>query len=56
MAKSEVKKEGKIDIDEIKEYYERRAMIIGAIFAFILLSIAFLGFFIGFNGVDLLMK
>jgi len=47
------KKIEKMTIDEIKEYYESRALIIGAVFAFILLGIAFLGFFVGFNGVDL---
>ena len=46
------KKFEKMSVEDIKEYYENRALIVGAIFAFILLGIAFLGFFIGFNGVD----
>jgi len=47
------KKLEKMSIEEIKEYYENRALIMGAVFAFALLAIAFLGFFVGFNGVDL---
>ena len=46
------KKEEKINIEQMKSYYENRALILGAVFAFVLLAIAFLGFFIGFNGVD----
>ena len=46
------KKIEKMSIEEIKEYYEGRAIIIGTVFAFILLAIAFIGFFVGFNGVD----
>ena len=47
------KKIEKMNIEEIKDYYEKRALIMGTVFAFILLAIAFLGFFVGFNGVDL---
>ena len=47
------KKLEKMNLEELKQYYENRALIIGAVFAFVLLAIAFLGFFIGFNGVDL---
>ena len=46
------KKLEKMSAEEIKSYYENRALIVGAVFAFILLGIAFLGFFIGFNGID----
>jgi len=35
---------------EMKEYYENRAILYGALFAFILLAITFIGFFLGFNG------
>lgn len=47
------KKLEKMSLEEIKEYYEKKALIMGAAFAFVLLGIAFLGFFVGFNGVDL---
>lgn len=46
------KKLEKMTTEEMKEYYEGRALMLGAVFAFILLGIAFLGFFVGFNGVD----
>lgn len=41
----------KMSIEEIKEYYEKRSLIYGAIFAFVLLVVALLGFFIGFQGI-----
>ena len=44
----------KMSKEEIKSYYEKRAYIIGAAFAFILLLIAFIGFFLGFSGPDLI--
>ncbi len=47
------KKVEKMSVEEMKDYYETRGIIIGAVFGFILLGIAILGFFIGFNGVDL---
>ena len=50
------KKVEKMSADEIRDYYEKRAYIIGSVFAFVLLAIAFIGFFIGFNGVDLFGK
>lgn len=43
----------KMTEEEIRRYYEKRAYIIGAVFAFTLLGIAFLGFLVGFNGPDL---
>ena len=45
------KKLEKMSLQEIKEYYERRALIFGALFAFALLAIAFFGFFLGFKGI-----
>lgn len=47
------KKLEKMSGEEIKEYYEKRAYIIGSVFAFVLLAIAFIGFFLGFKGPDL---
>ncbi|MBQ4634281.1 MAG: hypothetical protein IJB71_02920 [Bacilli bacterium] len=41
----------KMSVEEIKNYYETKGLIMGAVFAFILLAIALVGFFIGFNGV-----
>ncbi len=43
----------KMTKEEIRAYYEKRAYIMGALFAFLLLLIAFLGFFFGFRGPDL---
>jgi hypothetical protein len=47
MARKQIEK---MTQEEIKEYYENRAILYGALFAFVLLAIAFIGFFLGFNG------
>lgn len=47
MARKQIEK---MTQEEMKEYYENRAILYGAIFAFILLAITFIGFFLGFNG------
>ena len=47
MARKQIEK---MTQEEIKEYYENRAIHYGALFAFVLLTIAFIGFFLGFNG------
>ncbi len=47
------KKLEKMSSEEIREFYEKRAYIIGSVFAFVLLAIAFIGFFLGFKGQDL---
>lgn len=47
MARKQIEK---MNQEEIKEYYENRAVLYGALFAFALLAIAFIGFFLGFNG------
>jgi len=50
------KKLEKMTNAEIRDYYEKRAYIIGSVFAFVLVAIAIIGFFVGFNGPDLLGK
>lgn len=47
MARKQIEK---MTQEEMKEYYENRAILYGALFAFILLAITFIGFFLGFNG------
>lgn len=47
MARKQIEK---MTQEEIKEYYENKAILYGVIFAFTLLAIAFIGFFLGFNG------
>ena len=47
MARKQIEK---MTQEEMKEYYENRAIHYGALFAFILLAITFIGFFLGFNG------
>ena len=50
------KKLEKMTNEEIREYYEKRAYLIGSVFAFVLLAMAFIGFFVGFKGPDLFGK
>lgn len=47
MAKKSIEK---MSVQEIKEYYETKGLIMGVIFGFFMLAIALLGFFMGFNG------
>lgn len=48
MAKRNVEK---MSVSELKNYYETRGLILGAVFAFFLLIVTLIGFFLGFKGI-----
>ena len=47
-------KEKKMTEEDLRYYYERKGIIYGAIFALVILVIAAVGFYLGFNGIDLI--